>query len=359
MKIIYRYIIREFFKPLFFSSAVFGGLVLISEFFRELSFYLENKTSFLIVFEYLFLNLPWWIIQVLPVAVLLAVLFSLGQLTRNNEITALKAAGINLLKIVLIFFFCAVFVGLFEIILKEKIIPFTVLKAEQIRHEKIKKEDYSVKYEFNDLVISLPNMAQMTIGNLNAKTNLLRQIVIDKYDNNFRLIGQTVAQSGIYDGNYWVFNNGVLRDFTKTPMEEVVFSTKSVSLPFAPKDFILAKLRPEQMTTPQFKSYIHQLNTLGIPSEKERIQLYFRWSSAFSHIIVILIGIPFALGFAGKHGKFISFTFALIFAFVYWGILAVAQSLGENRVISPLLSAWLGNIIFGVFGVVMLSRLKK
>ena len=79
MKIIYRYIIREFFKPLFFSSAVFGGLVMISEFFRELSFYMENKTPFLVVFEYLLLNLPWWIIQVLPVSVLLAVLFSLAM----------------------------------------------------------------------------------------------------------------------------------------------------------------------------------------------------------------------------------------------------------------------------------------
>lgn len=359
MKIIYRYIIREFFKPLFFSSTVFGGLVLISEFFRELGFYLENKTSFIVVFQYLLLNLPWWIIQVLPVAVLLAVLFSLGQLNRNNEITAVKAAGINLLTIVFILFSCAIFVGVFEIVLKERIIPVTVLKAEQIRHEKIKKEDYSVKSEFNDLVISLPDRARMTIGCLNAQKNSITQVIIDRFDEDFDLTGQTVAQTGYFDGSNWIFENAVLRDFTKTPMEEVAVSSITVRLPFAPKDFILAKLRPEQMTTPQFKNYIHQLDTLGIPSEKERIQLYFRWSSAFSHIIVMLIGIPFALGFAGKHGKFISFTFALIFAFVYWGILAVAQSLGENRVISPLLSAWLGNLIFGFFGVIMLARLKK
>jgi lipopolysaccharide export system permease protein len=359
MKIIYRYIIKEFFKPLFFSSAIFGGLVMISEFFRELSFYLENKTSFLVVFEYLLLNLPWWIIQVLPVAVLLAVLFSLGQLARHNEITALKSAGVNLLKIVFIFFLCAVFVGIFEIFLKEEVIPVTVQKAEQIRHEKIKKEDYSVQSEFDDMVVSLPNGAMMTIGVLNAGKSTMQQIVIDRYNENFILTSQTVAQSGVFENGNWVLSNGVNRDFTKVPMAEILFTSSTIDLPFKPKDFVLAKLRPEQMTTSEFQNYIKQLDKLGIPSERERIQLYFRWSSAFSHIIVMLIGIPFALGFAGKHGKFISFTFALIFAFVYWGILAVAQSLGENRVISPLLSAWIGNIIFGVFGIGMLARLKK
>ena len=359
MKIIDRYIVREFFKPLFFSAIVFGGLVLISEFFRELSFYIENKTPFTVVFEYLLLNLPWWIIQVLPVAVLLAVLFSLGQLARRNEITALKSAGINLWHIIFIFVLCALFLSVCEIALKEKVIPFTVREAERIRHEKIKKEDYSVKSEFNDLVVSLPGGARITIGNLNAKQNSMKQVIIDRFDEGFNLDSQLVAQSGYFKGRTWILENGVERYFSKTPMKEVIFLTKAISLPFAPKDFILEKLRPEQMTTPEFQNYIRQLDTLGIPSEKERIQLYFRWSSAFSHIIVMIIGIPFALGFAGKHGKFISFTFALMFAFVYWGILSVAQSLGENKVISPLLSAWIGNIIFGSAGVVMLARLKK
>jgi lipopolysaccharide export system permease protein len=359
MKIIYRYIIREFFKPLFFSSAVFGGLVMISEFFRELSFYMENKTPFLVVFEYLLLNLPWWIIQVLPVSVLLAVLFSLGQLARRNEITALKSAGINLWRVVFIFLLCAMLVSVFEITLKEKVIPFTVKEAERIMHEKIKKENYAVESEFNDMVISLPDNSRMTIGNLNAKQSSMKQVVIDRFDSGFNLNSQLVAKSARFDGANWVLDSGVERSFMKSPMQETVFLSKTIKLPFTPKDFILKKLRPEQMTTREFQEYIRQLDTLGIPSEKERIQLYFRWSSAFSHIIVMFIGIPFALGFAGKHGKFISFTFALIFAFVYWGILAVAQSLGENRVISPLLSAWIGNIVFGAAGVLMLAKLKK
>jgi lipopolysaccharide export system permease protein len=364
MKIIYRYIIKEFLKPFFFSAAAFGFLVLLSEFFRELNFYLENKTSFLVVAYYLLLNLPWWIIQVLPVAVLLAVLFSLGQLAKSNEITAIKAAGINLWRVIILLFIMGLLIGGAELFLREKVIPATIAKAEVVRREYIRKEKGQVQSEFTNLLVALPNNGRMTVGYLNSVENVMRQIVIDYYDTEANPIQQIVAQEGYGKGTTWTLKNGVERYFTTnngTSMltKEISFAQKDFSVPFQAKDFIVAKLRPEQMSSKEFVNYIHQLETLGIPTTKEQIQFHLRWSSVFNHLIVMLIGIPFALGLGSRLGKFISFTFALLFAFVYWGILAIAQSLGESSVISPLLAAWMGNIIFGTLGIFLARGIKK
>ncbi len=190
MKLIDIYLIREFIKPLFFSSGVFGLLVMISEFFRNLNFYLEQKTSFIEVFKFLFLNLPWWILQVLPVAVLLAVLFSIGQLARHGEITALKAAGINLWRIIFLFLICGLVIGLLDLGLREVIIPQTSRMADKILLEKIHKEKPQSRIEFNDLVVTLPHGGRMTIGYLNTKDNYLKQVVIDYYDDKFNLKSQ-------------------------------------------------------------------------------------------------------------------------------------------------------------------------
>ena len=84
-----------------------------------------------------------------------------------------------------------------------------------------------------------------------------------------------------------------------------------------------------------------------------------RWASAFSYLIVMLIGIPFALGLGSRSGKIISFTFAIVFAFIYWGVEAIGQSLGENRIVSPFIAAWLGNIVFGTAGLVFVFRIRK
>jgi lipopolysaccharide export system permease protein len=359
MKILTRYIIREFIKPLFFSIAAFSGLVMISEFFRELSFYLEKKTPFTVVISYLLLNVPWWCIQVLPVSVLLAVLFSLGQFARQGEVTAMKAAGVNPWRLVVIFLLCGLAIAAADLALREKVIPYTVKRAEIILQDKIKNEKAGVQTEFYNIVVSLPPAGRATIGHLNANQNSMQKIVIDYFTPGFVLKNQVVAESAAWEDNTWNFFNGVERSFSSGSWQDVYFSTKTFGLPFQPKDFVFRRLRPEQMTTPEYHAYIGQLATLGLPTEKDRIQFYLRFASALSYPVVMMIGIPFALGFGGRHGKMISFTFALIFAFVYWGAQAIGQSMGGNRLISPLLAAWLGNIVFGVFGIVFISKMKK
>jgi lipopolysaccharide export LptBFGC system permease protein LptF len=199
----------------------------------------------------------------------------------------------------------------------------------------------------------------MTVGYLNTRTNTIRNIVIDYYDAYFHLTDQIVAVSGVWEPAGWLLTNGVHRTFVGGDWKEDYFADWRLSLSLKPGDLVIKRLRPEQMTGREFRTYIRQFETLGIPADKEHIQYYLRFSSAFSHIIVMLIGIPFALGLAGKHGKILSFTFALLFAFVYWGVQAVGQSLGENRIISPFFAAWVGNILFGFAGVYLVSKIQK
>jgi lipopolysaccharide export system permease protein len=359
MKIITRYVTREFLKTLFFSVIAFGGLVLISEFFRELDFYLEKKAGFGDVFIYLAYNFPWWTVQVLPISVLLAVLFSLGNMARHNEITAMKAAGINVWRILSVMFFCGFLIGAGEILLREKVIPVCVKRAEVIRREKIRKEIEPAQYEFRNIMLSLPDNGRLTLSYLNIKSNVLANLIIDYHDENLNLRRQLVAQTGSWIGGKWVLKNGVEREFTGSSWTDSYFTEKSFDIPLKPEDFVLPSVRPEQLTTGEYLALIRQMDKMGFSTKREQIQFYSRWSSAFSHIIVMLIGIPFALGLGSKYGKIISFSFAVMFAFIYWGFQAIGQSFGQNGLITPLLAAWLGNIVFGVIGLGFVSNVKR
>lgn len=136
---IYIYISRQFLKPLFFTTFAFGFIVLISELFREMNFYMEKKTPFLTILEYLFMNFPWWAIDVFALSVLLALLFSLGDLAKRNEITILKASGINIWNIILLFMFLGFLLGIIDFSAREFIIPKTVAEASYVRNAKIEK----------------------------------------------------------------------------------------------------------------------------------------------------------------------------------------------------------------------------
>lgn len=359
MRTLYLYITKNFLRIFFFTSFAFGLIVLISELFRQIGFYMEYNTPFLTVLLHLFSNIPWWIIQVLPVATLLALLFSLGDLAKNNEITAMKAAGINLWKIIALFMVLGLLIGLFDFASRELIVPKTTLLNEVVKKEKIQKEEIAVKTEFNNLIVSLSDNTRLSIGYLNTKERRMDNIVIEKYNEDFFLQRLILASSGIWKNNTWMLQNGVVRDFNSNLWDEMYFKEYDSQIHLKPDDLAIKKLRYEMMSTYEFKKYIKRLRLFGQTALKDRIALNIRYASVFCHIIVMMIGIPFALGLGNKIGKILSFTLALIAAFIYWGVQAITQSLGENAILTPFMAAWLPNFIFFTIGIFLLSNVKK
>ncbi|MDD5021121.1 MAG: LptF/LptG family permease [Endomicrobiaceae bacterium] len=358
---IYLYISKQFLKPLFFTTFAFGFIVLISELFREMNFYMEKKTPFLIILEYLFLNFPWWSIDVFALSVLLALLFSLGDLAKRNEITILKASGINVWNIIFLFLFLGFSLGIIDFAAREFIIPKTVTEASYVRNVKIEKnqDDENLTGEYKNIIVALKDNTRMSIGYLNVQEGYMRNIIIDEYYNNFYLKKNIVVGEALYNNHGWLLKNGVERKFDNSnKWEEKYFQNKIYPISVKPNDFVVKDIRYEQMNLKDFKEYIQKNQMLGKNTLKDQIKYNMRFAGVFCHIIVMMIGIPFALGLGKRFGKIISFTVALMLSFIYWTLQGFALTLGENQVLSITLAAWLPNIIFCVIGIYLLSRIK-
>ena len=225
---IYTYLSKQFLKPLVFISFAFGFVVMISEFFREMSMYMELKTPFILIAEYLLLNLPWWMIDVFAVSVLLALLFSLGELAKRNEITALKASGVNLWRIICLFMILGFCVGVFDFSMREFVIPHTVVKAEYVRKVKIKKKEMNdIGNEHKNIIVTLPNNSRMSIGYLNIAEKYMKDIIIDEYDDQYYLTKNIVVGEGQYTNGGWLLKHGVTRTFDdKNNWNEQYFDSK-------------------------------------------------------------------------------------------------------------------------------------
>src|SRR5271170_135870 len=126
MRLLDRYLFRELLTPLAYCL---GGLVLLGDcftLFGELEKLQERKLHLLDVLEYSAAITPEFLVVVLPITLLLALLYTLTNLSRSNEITAMRAAGISLLRICAPFFAagCALSVALFA--LNELVVPFSM-----------------------------------------------------------------------------------------------------------------------------------------------------------------------------------------------------------------------------------------
>ncbi|MDR2772281.1 MAG: LptF/LptG family permease [Elusimicrobiota bacterium] len=359
MRILYFYITKKFLKIFAAASIVFGVVVLISEVFRQISFYIEYEATAGLIAAHLITKLPWWIIQVLPIATLLSLLFSLGDLSSKNEITAIKAAGINLWNIIIMFLVLGFAIGMADLGAREFIVPKTTYLNEIIQFEKIEKKQLAIITEFENVVVSLENNVRLTAQHLSVDNNIMTDIVLEYYDDDFHIQKLVIAEKAVWRDGSWILENGIERDFYDNIWSEKVFNEYDTSIHLAPQDLAIRDVHYESMTTAEFKKYINQLRLFGYDASKARIVLNTRYAMIFCHVIVMMIGIPFALGMNNNFGKIISFTLALAMTFAYWGIQAITQSMGQNNLLSPFLSAWVPNFIFLSIGVYMLKNVRK
>lgn len=98
--IIQRYILKRHIGPFIFSLLIITLLFLLNLVFRILGRILSKGLDFTVIIEFFILNLAWIIAMAVPMAVLTAALMAFGTLSADNEITALKASGVNLLRII-------------------------------------------------------------------------------------------------------------------------------------------------------------------------------------------------------------------------------------------------------------------
>jgi lipopolysaccharide export system permease protein len=359
MKILYRYIIKIFAKNFLFTTAATAVVGMISELLKQVSLYIDNKTPFCLILIHLFSYVPWWLIQAAPIATLLALLFSLGDLSKNNEIMAIKAAGINILRIIILFLIMGFVIGTGDFAVKELIVPKTSIYNEIIEKEKIKKEKIKTKTEFSDLIVPLLNNTRVTIDYLNTAKSVMKNITIEKYNDKFKIERLILAETGTWEDDSWLLKNGVIRNFNADFWNETHFEQYNSNIHIKPEDISIQDVNYNAMNMHALKKYINQLKMFGQIAVRERIILNMRFASVFAYIVVMMIGIPFAIGFENRLNKILSFTFAMTIAFIYWGTQAITKSLGENLILSPFMAAWLPNLIFSAIGVYLLIKVKK
>jgi lipopolysaccharide export system permease protein len=359
IKILYKYIVKNFIKIFIFTTAAFSVVVTISQLLGKINFYMENKSTFGITIVHMLTNAPEWLVQALPIANLLALLFSLGNLAKRSEITAMKAAGVNIWRVISLFLTIGFIIGIADFVCREFIVTKTTVYNRKIDIEKIKKEKVSIQRDFYNQIIVLKNNVRLTVGHLDIKINKMENVVFERYNKDFELKRLVLAEKGDWENGSWVLKNGVMRCSESDFLDEIYFKTYNSNINVTPEDITFKDPPYNSMNMADFKKYINQLKIFGQSTIKARIALNTRFASVFSHVIVIMIGIPFALGFGRRINIIFNFLAALSATFMYWVTQAVTTSFGKNLILSPFIAAWLPNFIFFGIGVYLLVKVKK
>src|SRR5436189_982863 len=100
MRLLDRYVIRNFLQVYFYCIAGFISIWFIFDVSDNISTFLDQRISRVLILKYYLTQVPQILVVLLPVALLLALLFCLGRMSRSNEIVSMLTAGVSLPRLI-------------------------------------------------------------------------------------------------------------------------------------------------------------------------------------------------------------------------------------------------------------------
>lgn len=340
---------------------VFLFLYVIVDLFSRLDDILEKDIAISMLVSYYLSFIPLIFIQVSPMACLLSMLYSLGNLSRNNEIIAMRASGLSALSICRPILLFGVLLSIFIFTINERLIP----KMQSFNYKletKMFETNKPQKEKLYNLAIYGQNNKHFFIDVYYPKRQMMENVVILEHDEQQNVISKIVAKDGFFRGGRWLFRKCIIYYFGrggKLLGEPFYFPSKFMSLKDRPEDFLRQQKKRMFMNIGQLKDYIKRLSNSGAAAVLRdlKVDLYNRFTSPFSSLVIIIVGIPFALG-AKKRGQAIaSLGLCIGISFLYYVFNQTSIAMGKLGAIPPLLSALLSHAFFVISSIIAIFHL--
>ncbi len=353
-----RYISRQFLATLIFAIVAFAIIVVVVDLVEFLDKFIDRQVPKPIIVEYYLNYLPYIIVLILPIAVLLASLFSVGQMARYNELTAMQTSGISLYRIAMPLLIWGLLLSLFSLFFAEYVVPPTSARKFAIKREYIDRVSPQIFSRQTNINVLQGEYDRTYIDYYDHQTKTAHNVMIQHYASG-RLISRTDARRMVWKGRQWVLQDGFFRRFQGD--REIVSHFKEKpfpDFPFIPTDLQKAQKQPDEMNYQELRRFIQQIVRNGADPRRWLVDLHLKIAFPFSNFIIILFGIPLA-SIQRRSGRALGFAISLLICFFFFGLIKTFQAIGYNGLIHPVLAAWASNIIIGGLGIFMMIRAQK
>jgi lipopolysaccharide export system permease protein len=358
--LINRFLLKHFLRILALSIGAFIGIYLLIDFFEKISDFIDHKANATDYLTYLFNSIPIILVQILPLAILMTVVLTLGSLGRTNETTAMRACGISLWKIVQPFMALALLLSILLLLLNEFIVPYNAKALNQLLEVNLPgKQQVSLKghelwYRDSERIIkiTLANPARqtlegMTIFNIGRNSILRERLEVPKL---------------VYLDNKWQAKLLERRTFDPQSGDLLVTATEEnvvVEIGRTPQDFIGSENSNNELNFRQLQRIVKRLEQEGFDATRQQVDMHNRLAAPFTCLIMAFLGVPFALQRGRASNIALGIGLSLAIGVIYFILQSTVTAFGYSAALPPLVAAWTSNIIFLMVGVWMLLSVKE
>jgi lipopolysaccharide export system permease protein len=298
--------------------------------------------------------LPEKVYEVIPAAVLVATVFTVGTLGRNSELTAAKAGGVSFHRLTLPLYLGALLAAGLTLFVEE-LSPVTSSRKLELHGDKAR-----VTAQRSNFVYRAEEGWIYTVRNLDTKKRTMRDLVLTRQGTGLAYPSLVIdADSAAWDGAEWRLFHGTSRSVASGPLQASFgFGELRVRALTQPPEELLAEAkRPEEMRYAELGRYIVAVENAGNDAGRLRVMRALKLAVPATCVIIALFGAPLAMT-SYRSGTAVGIGISLATTIVFLLLVQLSQALGGSGLVNPTFAAWLPNLVFTGAAVVLLARAR-
>jgi len=362
MKILRNYFLKEFIGPLFLALGVLTFVMILGNLVKIADLVINKGVDIYTVAKLFLFLTPYLLTYTLPVAALAAVLLSLGRLSSDNEIVAIRASGINLLSLITPLLIVGLILSLGLVVFNDRVIPYAHFASRKtlievgIKNPAAALEPGVFINSFQKYILFIYRIDQNKLSNVRiyepqGEDKPTRTIVARRGE--FIAIPEkNIVKLKLIDGTSDEPDPENPSNFYKLNFK-TYFMTLNLSQ-LQEKGNIEKK--PKDMTIKELLAESIRLRKEGVDPAPLLTELNKKIVLAFSCLVFILLGAPLAI-ITRRREKSINFGIAFVVVGLYYLLLMGSEALSLQGSANPYIIMWLPNIILGIIGTILTYRL--
>jgi lipopolysaccharide export system permease protein len=357
MSLIDRYVLKEWLVGFTLTLGVIVGILILQNMYDSLPDLLDTDAGFKQIIFYYSLALPTYLPAILPIALMVSLLFTLGTLHRNNEIIAMRASGASLLRVSRSLWVAGFLLSLLLLYLTASVIPRAVeesrtfLENLEFAADQAERDARDLGLLYN---LGFDNRKEGRLWFMNRFSErawLGLGVNVHTRDETGQELSRISAREAFFDNTqgHWVFIDGrelLIDPETGDPLRAMPFKEKKFEeFDEDPTLMLALHKEPKELSLNELRRIIETVPPAENPAVRAYLVRYFSLLAApFSCLVVVGIAVPFAVS-GVRNNPMIGVSKAMGFFAIFYVLITLASILGERQMIPAILAAWIPNLV--------------
>ncbi|MDR2177094.1 MAG: LptF/LptG family permease [Treponema sp.] len=349
-----KYLVKQFFPIFVMAISMFMLLLALIDLFANIFRYLNYQVPVLEILKISLFYLPKCVSYALPISLLFASAYTLGDLYARNELTAILSSGIPFWRFSLPLAVIGVFASFFAFGFEDTVVIPTLAVKNSLSRNYLRQDrresnsDVVIKTKGGNLVYA--------VDYFDYRALVLNGISIVEHDDKGAFISQVRSPQAVWTGEYWRLSDPVIYKWEGDMLRVRPLGETDVYREH-PDTFRRNTVEVEDLRVRDVRLLADDLALAGLPIVQVLSDYYHRFSFSAASLVVMILSISMGGRFK-KNILLMSLLTSLSSAVIFYVMEMISMLMARLGYIPPIVGAWFPVGIFIVIGLSLLGSVK-